>query len=151
MNLKLLFPFFLGALLVLQPGFNKHIMTERGLGFAIVMNGFVLFVLTSSFLILLLALGDRLPEVFRIRHSSAMHWWYIIPGLCGFSLVVCVPLVLASVGAVSTVVGMLSGQLLTSMLWDAWVEGRSTSLLRILGVLLALGGAFLTQMSRHQK
>lgn len=146
--IKLLPAFLLGTLLVFQPGINRNIMTQKGLGFAILLNGAVLFVLTFSFFVFLKWGGDKVPELFRLKSSGNLHFWYVLSGIFGFSLVACVPLVLASVGAVSTVVGMLAGQMITAILWDAFLEGHPPTFLRLSGLALALAGALLTQWGR---
>lgn len=146
MIVKLFFPLLMGTFLVFQPGINRQIMASKGLGFAIVLNGCVVFFLTTSFFLLAFFWGDRLPDFFRFKTGGAIQWWFVLPGLLGFSLVACVPFILASVGALSTVVGMLAGQLLTSLAWDAFLEGRPPSAMRVIGMCLAMGGALLTQM-----
>ncbi|NBQ53275.1 MAG: hypothetical protein EBU49_06825 [Proteobacteria bacterium] len=60
------------------------------------------------------------------------------------ALTALVPLAISSVGAVATVVGMLAGQLFTSLIWDTLSEGRPPTMPRIAGMVLAMAGALLS-------
>jgi transporter family-2 protein len=144
MDWKPVLPLLLGTLVVFQPAINRHIMDSRGLGFAIIMNHSTLFVLAMVTLGAFLALGERVPDLVRPRFSGGIEWWFIIPGFISFTLTALVPIALGSVGAVATVVGMLAGQLATSMVWDFLAEGRPPTLARIAGMMLAMAGAVLS-------
>lgn len=144
MDFRSLLPLLLGTFVVFQPAINRRIMDERGLGFAIIMNHSVLFVLAMVTLGGFFALGDRVPDFVRPRYAGGINWWYIIPGIISFTLTALVPLAISSVGAVATVVGMLAGQLFTSLVWDALAEGRPPTMPRIVGMLLAMVGALLS-------
>jgi|GEM_PF-350346 len=141
---KTLLPLLLGTLVVFQPAINRHIMDSRGLGFAIILNHSTLFVLAMITLGVVLALGEKVPELVRPRFAGGIEWWYVIPGFISFTLTALVPIAISSVGAVATVVGMLAGQIATSLVWDFIAEGRPPTLPRIAGMLLAMAGALLS-------
>jgi len=143
-DIRSLLPLLLGILVVFQPAINRHIMDERGLGFAIVLNHSVLFVLAMVTLGAFFALGNRVPDLVRPRFTGGINWWYVIPGFISFTLTALVPLAISSVGAVATVVGMLAGQLFTSLIWDTLSEGRPPTMPRIAGMVLAMAGALLS-------
>jgi transporter family-2 protein len=143
-DLKSLLPLVLGILVVFQPALNRQIMDRHGLGYAIVTNHTTLFVLAMISLGITLALGDRIPDILRLRTGERLQWWYLIPGVIAFTLTALVPFAITSVGAVATVVGMLAGQLLTSLVWDAVAEGRPPTWSRVIGMSLAMAGALFT-------
>ena len=144
LELKSLLPLLLGILVVFQPALNRQIMDRNGLGVAILTNHTTLFVLAMVSLGIILALGDRVPDILRPRAENGLQWWYLIPGLIAFTLTALVPFAITSVGAVATVVGMLAGQLLTSLVWDAVAEGRPPTWPRVIGMMLAMAGALLS-------
>ncbi|MEY4630140.1 MAG: hypothetical protein RIQ81_260 [Pseudomonadota bacterium] len=141
---KSILPLVLGTLVVFQPAINRQIMDRNGLGFAIIMNHTTLFVLAMVTLGGFILLGEKVPEIVRPRFSTGVNWWYVIPGIISFTLTALVPFAITSVGAVATVVGMLAGQLLTSLIWDAVAEGRPPTWPRVVGMTLAMAGAMLS-------
>ena len=143
----LLLSFLLGSLVVFQPALNRVLLESRGLGFAIFLNGAIVFLLALLFLAFLWFSADRVPEFVRPKWRGVDHLWFVLPGLMGFTLVVSVPLCFRHFGAVSTVLVMLLGQLVTSFLWDFLWEEKPLQLARGVAVLLAFIAAYLSVRS----
>lgn len=143
--MKLLFMagFILGSLLVFQPALNRLILEEKGLSFAALLNGIILFLATTSLFLIISSSAYRWPPLLPLK-SGAFHWWYILPGLCGFLLVFLVPLMIKHMGAFPVILTMLLGQVTTGFLWDVFAQGSSISMERVLGLLLAMAGAYLS-------
>jgi uncharacterized membrane protein YdcZ (DUF606 family) len=144
MKIYLVICFLLGALVVFQPSLNRIIFAQKGLSFAVFLNGSILF---SSAVILFAVsfyLPDHVPLAQRFTPHSDVNWWYVLPGLMGFLLVVLVPIMIKNVGAFSTVVAMILGQVVTSILWDVYQEGVALSGSRLFGLLLVIAGAYFT-------
>jgi uncharacterized membrane protein YdcZ (DUF606 family) len=133
----------LGSLTVFQPLLNRMIAEQRGLGIAAWTNGLVLLVISSVLVIAIYFWSDHSPEILALK-SGAWHWYYIFPGLMGFALVVGMPLMMRALGAFPTIVTFLCGQLLTSFIWDIWANNQLPSGARILGLIFALLGTYLT-------
>jgi len=144
MTWAFLFPAFLGMAATLQSGLNRQIAQNWGLASAVLMNALVLT--TTGCLVFL---GQRLypeyfPEIFRQKGSlSGFSLWYLVPGLCGFSIVVGMPWGIQKFGALRVSLLFIAAQILTSIIWDASVEGRPVTSPRVLGTLLTLIGAII--------
>ncbi len=138
-------PFLLGSLVVLQGGLNRHLGANFGLGSAVMLNASVLFAASALFYGILRWNPEIFPELLRPRppQSPISTWWYLIPGLCGFSLVLGLPWSINTIGSGKTFVLLISAQILTGFIWDLAINSQSPGLLKILGgVLTILGSLF---------
>ena len=144
MQTFLLFPFLLGALVIFQPSLNRILLDQKGLSYAVLLNGCVVFSMAAIFIGAILFWSDRFPDYLRPKLGGDFRGWYFLPGLMGFTLVLLVPLSIRAVGAMSTVIAMLLGQLATSIVWDYFTDGRPIHSLRILGLAFAALGAYLS-------
>lgn len=134
----------LGSLVVFQPILNRLILEQRGLAFAIWVNATVLFVAASMLALIIFLMPERFPQLMRFKVSDVFSWWFLAPGLFGLMLVSFVPMLIKNIGASTTVLLLLSGQLATSFLWDAIVSGHAFNAARFFGMLLAFLGAYLS-------
>lgn len=144
MSILVLIPVILGAVAVFQPILNRFMLEERGLSFAVWLSSFVLFCVATLLLLVIYFWAERFPDYMRPRFRGPMLWWYVIPGMIGFSLVFFLPLVIRSIGAFPVMMGLLLGQLAASFLYDAFSSDKPFSTARVVGLLLALAGAYLT-------
>jgi transporter family-2 protein len=76
--------------------------------------------------------------------ASLVRWWWVLPGSFGFCLVLGLPWAVQQMGALATFVALIGAQMVTSMLWDSYVEGTALSLPRLLGAAFAVAGVALT-------
>ena len=137
-------PVFLGIAAVIQGGLNRQISDQWGLASAVLFNTLVMLVFTALLLIIAKWKPELLPEFFRMRGGlAAFRWWYLIPGLCGLALVVGIPFVIQRVGAFPVFLGILGGQMVMSLAWDALVEHRPLTSLRLAGAGMAILSAWL--------
>lgn len=134
----------LGSLVVFQPILNRLIFEHKGLGFTVWQNANVLFILSSIFGALVIYFPDKFPAVMRLEKDGNFALWHLLPGFFGFLLVTLVPLMIKNLGASSTVIVMLSGQLITGFLWDSLVIGHAFNFMRFFGIILAFLGAYLS-------
>lgn len=139
-----LLPALLGVAAVLQGGLNRQVSTHWGLAGAALFNALVLS--GGALLLLLLARlrPDWLPPFFHLKGALAdLRWWWVLPGFCGLALVAGIPWTISRIGAFPVFLGILGGQLVMSLAWDAFVEHRPMTLIRVMGAGLALAGAWL--------
>ena len=137
-------PVFLGIAAVIQGGLNRQIADQWGLASVALFNTLVMLVFTALLLILAKWRPELLPEFFRMKGAfSTFRWWYLIPGLCGLALVVGIPFVIQRVGAFPVFLGILGGQMVMSLAWDALVEHRPLTSLRLAGAGMAVLSAWL--------
>ncbi len=146
MRWLVLLPGFLGLAAVLQGGLNRQIMGSWGLAQAALLNTLVLLAAVGVLLLVVKLRPAALPDLFQARGALAeARWWWLIPGLCGFALVTCIPFAIPRLGAFPVFLGILAGQLIASLAWDAAMEGRPLTLSRVCGALLAVAAAALVR------
>lgn len=146
MRWLILLPGFLGVAAVLQGGLNRQIMGAWGLGQAALLNTLVLLAAVGVLLLVVKLRPSALPELFQGRGGIGdLRWWWLLPGLCGFALVTCIPFAIPRLGAFPVFLGILAGQLIASLAWDAVMEGRPLSLSRLGGALLAVAAVALVR------
>lgn len=139
--------FVVGLITVLQSGLNKKISMSEGLPAAVALNALVIFIVALSFYFVqkngFVSMPDNLKsvELFQIKK-----WWFIIPGICGFLLVMGYPFSISYMGAAKVFVIAIAGQCVGSLMWDALVEQNAPNPLKLVGVALTLLGAFLTSL-----
>ena len=137
-------PVFLGIAAVIQGGLNRQIADQWGLVSAVLFNTLIMLVFTASLLAVAKWRPEWLPEFFRMKGGfDSFRWWYLIPSLCGLALVVGIPFVIQRVGAFPVFLGILGGQMVMSLAWDALIEHRPLTSLRPAGAGMAVLSAWL--------
>src|SRR5690348_10132783 len=92
MNLALAVPFALGCFAVLQVALNKRIAGTMGLTQAVILNAGVLLVVAVGFwLYARVAREDFGPWMSGSGGPGDFKLWWIVPGLCGLTLVAGMP------------------------------------------------------------
>jgi transporter family-2 protein len=66
--------------------------------------------------------------------------------MLGFGIVLGFPLAFSKAGALVVMMGVIAGQILTGILWDTLVDGKTVSWNQIIGALLVVGGTLLTML-----
>lgn len=141
MNSLLFLCFALGALALFQPALNRLVFAERGISLGLWLNSAVFF-LSATLFLLFVSLRKSAITVPELLPRGYFQWWQILPGLCGLAIVLTVPLMMKNLGAFSTVIAMLAGQIITSFAWDLFFLEKSFSAYRFLGLVFAIVGAY---------
>jgi bacterial/archaeal transporter family-2 protein len=147
MTPALLVPFVLGGLAVLQVALNKRIAAVMGLTQAVILNASVLLIAAIAFYVY--ARSTRAEIGGWMAGGGGFgdfQSWWIIPGLCGLTLVAGMPWAVQRIGALQSFVVLVAAQMLFSILWDHFVEDVSVSVPRVVGATLAIAGAAVTTM-----
>lgn len=134
----------LGAIAVFQPLLNRAIAEHRGLALAVWINALVLFFAATMLMFFVYFFSDRFPDSFALKYSGFINYWYIFPGLMGLGLVIGLPLMIKNIGAFSTFMTFLSGQLMVSFAWDWYAQSQSPGFARFTGLAMALVGTYLS-------
>lgn len=72
-------------------------------------------------------------------------WWFIFPALMGFLIVSGMPFAISELGAVKVTVGLIAAQMVTSVVWDLYVDNIELNLLKGIGIVFAfLSVVFIT-------
>lgn len=143
-KMAILFSIMAGMFGVIQSGLNKMISDHWGFSSALLLNGLVFLV----FNLLLFAAVYFQPQIFPMSYRLQgdlfdFKLWWVLPGFCGFMLVMGLAVSLSQVGAVQTFVICIAAQIVCSLLWDFLVEGQHIATARWIGTLVTFLGAFL--------
>lgn len=134
----LLLSFFVGAATVLQGGMNRQIAVTWGVSGAVLLNTVLYAILSLALFWTARKFPSLLPEVLWDRGSfTNFSWWYLLPGLCGFFIVVGAPIVIARIGAFQFILGVVAVQLAGGILWDVMIEKIPVTSVRMAGAVLA--------------
>lgn len=148
MNIWTLLPLLLGTAVVIQGTLNFHLSSAWGLPTVVLVNGTVFFLACVFLYFLARHQPQLLPHFFQIKNVAAIPWYFWIPGLCGFSLVLGVPMAIQNLGATPTFVLIVSAQVLCSFFID-WIHLKQPlSLVRLSGALLVLAGVVLVSFKK---
>jgi bacterial/archaeal transporter family-2 protein len=143
-----LFSVMAGCFGVIQSGLNKMISDHWGFSSALLLNGLVFLVFNFLLFSVVYFQPQIFPSEYRIQGAAAdFKLWWILPGICGFMLVMGLAVSLAQVGAVQTFVICIAAQIVCSLLWDLLVEGKEIATIRLAGTAITFLGAFLATRS----
>lgn len=143
MRLISLVPLLCGLAVVAQAGLNRRVAGQWGLLSAVLMNMVVATVATFGVYAVARSVPGLWPEAAPAqgRLFDGFTPWHLVPGLCGVVIVLGMPWAIGRLGAVQSVLLLMAAQLLTSLVWDAMVEGRPPTLARVVGSAVAFAGA----------
>ena len=82
------------------------------------------------------------PAEFAVHWAfQDFRWWWIIPGLLGFVLVLGLAVSIGRIGAIQTIAISIAAQIFTSIAWDMFTGDHEINKLRLLGAGVTLFGA----------
>lgn len=149
MNWYILLPLILGAFGILQGTINRQISSQIGIAQATLISNFGTLILCSVFYLLVKYSAQSFPELFKIRAPlTTYNWWFIFPAIFGFLIVTCMPFAFAKLGAVKVTVGLIAAQMITSALWDIYVENIAINALKIMGMIFSFLSVVLIMLSK---
>jgi bacterial/archaeal transporter family-2 protein len=141
MNLALLIPLGLGVFGILQGTLNKQFAQTVGIAQATFIGCIITLIASAALYFAVKASPQFFPEFFHVKVPLlTWKWWYIVPGLFGLLIVAGLPFAFAKLGAVKVTVGLIAAQMITSSLWDVFIEHIPLSWTKLLG----MGFAFLS-------
>ncbi len=142
--MAILFSVMAGVFAVIQSGLNKIISDSWGFSSALLLNGLVFLVFNFLLFTLVYFQPQIFPAGFQIQGSFAnFKFWWVLPGLCGFMLVMGLAVAFSQVGAVQAIVICIAAQIIASTLWDIFVDGKELGMMRLAGTVVTFVGAFL--------
>ena len=147
MNLAILLPLFIGAVAVLQATLNRQIAERWGMASAVLLNTSIAGVCSIALLGYCLSAGARTGLLRVTFDPASFRWWWLLPGVFGFSIVVGLPWAIGKAGALVTFVALVAAQMLTSALWDRYALNVPWDASRGLGAALAIVSVWL--VGRH--
>lgn len=149
MKIELLIPLILGSFGILQGVLNRQIAQKIGIIHAVVIGSVITLIFSTLAFFGVRHFSDAVPDILKLREPLfTFQWWYIIPGFFGFCLITGLPFAFYKLGAVKVTVGLIAAQMLTSALWDVFVEGLEFNWLKGLGVVFAILSVISIQLSK---
>jgi transporter family-2 protein len=143
MKLVILIPVCLGAAAVAQATLNRQIAERWGLAPAAVLNMSIAFACGLALLGYFMASAPR-TDLFRVSFDLAgFRPWWLLPGLCGFGIVIGLPWAIGKVGALATFVSFVAAQMAVSAIWDRVAYGMPFNATRTIGAALAVASVLL--------
>ncbi len=137
MNLAILVPLLLGMIGILQGAANRVMSNSIGLTYTMLLGNIITLLVCIIFYFIVRTSPQSFPDFIGLK-TSEFKLWYLIPGVMGFLFVAGLPLSIYKLGAVKTTVGLIAAQMVTSALWDYFVEGISFNIQKGFGVLFAI-------------
>lgn len=139
MNVNIVIPILLGCIGILQGAINRQIAGYIGVAQATLITNFVTVLICIAFYLYAKNNPDSLPPIFQIKAQLLTYkWWFIFPPLFGFLIVSGMPYAISKLGAVKVTVGLIAAQMVTSVIWDLFVENIGLNLLKVSGIIFAL-------------
>ncbi len=136
-----LFPMLAGFCVSLQGTMNGHWQSKIGVHSTVLINGVIVTLLTALFFLV----GNQTPID---RISSEVRPWVVLNGVCGFTILTIAALTFPRIGAASVIVLMVSGQLITAVVFDHLgilnLPHQPVSITKLLGIGFVVVGVFLT-------
>jgi len=143
-----LFSFLAGTFAVLQSGINKNIAQLWGLSSSLLLNGLVFLVFNFLLFVFVWWQPRILPAEYALQGSlTDMKWFWILPGLFGFLLVLGLTFSMGKIGALQTFVISIAAQMLVGLAWDALMENKPVTILRLVGAVMTFAGAWVATQS----
>ncbi len=149
MNLYLILPLILGMTVVTQGALNRRVSADWGLTWTVFLNASLFFVVSFILLMTTKYLPQILPEYLKVDQFSTekVRWFYLVPGLCGFFLVLGVPWSLQINGPSKTFILLIVAQIILSLVLDKFVFEATVSFTKLVGAALVMTGALLVALS----
>lgn len=137
MSAGLLLPIFIGSLGIIQAALNRSMSTNMGLVWACIIGNIITLLVCFVFYFAVKYSPAHFPEFMQIR-TFEFKLWHILPGVFGFIFLAGLPYSIDKIGAVKSTVGLIAAQMVTSVLWDYFVENLNISITKSFGIFFAL-------------
>lgn len=134
----------LGSVGVFQTIINGQFGNQSGFTLMALINSFAGFIFTGTYAVTVFWWPHLFPEMLRIPADLTIKWWYFLPALTGLVGLILGPFILIKIGAFHSVIATIVGQILTAFLWDTLAQHHPISFIRIMGLILTAGGAYLS-------
>jgi transporter family-2 protein len=137
-------PIAIGFMSVLQNTLNKQVSPQYGLATILFVNALMILLVTGTLMLAVTYMPGRFGNF--LAGSGVpfeFKWWFIFPGLFGFSVIFGIPYCMNQIGALSVFIVFVTAQVTGSMLWDNLIDGVPLTLTKVAGAVIALVGVIL--------
>lgn len=144
-----LIPLTIGAVGVLQGTVNRAIGQSIGLAPALTLNSILVLGIALGFHGIVRWRPEWFPELFHDRFAfDQLAPWMILPAIFGFCIIGGLPWAISKLGAARVFLAVIVAQVIVSIAWDALVEKKPVSMMRIGGALLTVAGVALVSLEQ---
>ena len=145
MNFYLVIPVFLGLTVVAQGVLNRRIGGEWGLSSAVFLNAVVFMIVSSALIFTAKLFPQLMPDYLKMRpiDLDKMKLWFVIPGLCGFFLVLGIPWSIQMAGPSKTFLVLIASQIVLGLLYEKLFLDEPISTMKYVGALVSTIGVAL--------
>lgn len=151
MNWTILLPIGLGVIGILQGAINRQVSTYIGVAQATLITNVVTVFLCMALYLYTKNYAETMPSIFQIKAPLTTYkWWFIFPPIFGVLIVAGMPYAIFELGAVKVTVGLIAAQMVTSVLWDIYVEDINLNLMKIAGIVFAFISVVFITLSKQQ-
>ena len=139
MNWSMLIPLVIGCVGILQGTINRQVANHIGVAQATLISNVFTLLICIVFYFLVITTPSLVPDFFQIKAPiTTFKWWFIFPPIFGFCIVAGMPFAFAKLGAVKVSVLLIAAQMVTSVVWDIYVEDIGINLMKFAGIIFAL-------------
>jgi transporter family-2 protein len=148
LQMSYLLPLALGVTVVFQATLNRSMASHYGLASAVTLNAAVFFALSLGIFVFAKYNPDLVPDFLQIRRpENQFSWTYLLPGVCGFILVMGLPWSIELIGPSASFLLLISSQILVSLILEATQSPGPLSFPKLVGGFLVLAGSILVMKS----
>jgi transporter family-2 protein len=149
MNWSMLIPLFIGCFAILQGTLNRQVATHIGVAQATLITNAVTVLICIGFYLLVKSSPQLFPTFFQVKAPLTTYkWWFIFPPIFGFCIIAGMPFAFAKLGAVKVTVLLIGAQMVTSVIWDIFVEGIELNIMKVAGVACAILSVLLVTLGK---
>lgn len=139
MEWTFLIPIAVGIAGILQGGFNLKMSTPLGLVHSVFIGNILVLLYSIVFYFIVSKSPENFPDFFRIKAPlTSFKWWYIVPSLCAFIIILGIPIGISRLGAIKVTVLIVVAQMMTSIFWDVFVDKVPMNAMKSLGLAFSL-------------
>ncbi len=149
MNVLFFLPLIIGLSVVAQGVLNRQIADHWGLSSTVFLNAIVFLVVSLLWIGFEKIFPQMLPDYLKQPHSDLYRfkWWFVVPGICGFLIVLGIPWSVQINGPSKTFIMLIASQIILSLLYEKFLMGSPLSVMKISGAFIAMFGTALVVMS----
>ena len=133
-----LLPVIIGASTILQGSLNRQIASTVGVFQATLVTNTVTTLFCAVAFYFVQTYPAAFPDFFKSSAPlSTFKWWYLIPSIFGFLIINGMPFAFSKLGAVKVTILLVAAQMITSLLWDYYVDHLTLNLYKVCGLFFA--------------
>lgn len=138
MSWTMIFPLMIGCLGILQGAMNRLISNYIGVTQASLITNVGSFFICICFYFFVKNYTHLFPILYHVKAPITTYkWWFIFPPLFGFLIISGIPFAISQLGAVKVTVGLIAAQMITSVLWDLFIENIGLNSMKLIGIVFA--------------